>query len=224
MLVVVVAVLAVHNVVGNLVVPSTLYVPVNLAVAAMLLVVGRHSGCSWSDLGLDRRGVGRGVAVGSALALGIAVVLAVAALVPATRSLFEDRRVAHVDGAGLAYRALIRIPLGTVILEELAFRGVLLPQLMRLRSASVAVAWSSMLFGLWHVIPTWEALHVNHLAEAPVARVLVVGAAVAATAVVGAAFCWLRLRAASVSAPMLVHAAANSLSSVASFVVWRVRS
>ena len=52
---------------------------------------------------------------------------------------------------------LVQIPLGTVVLEEVAFRGVL-PALM---GASPAIRWrwvpvlgASILFGLWHILPS----------------------------------------------------------------------
>jgi membrane protease YdiL (CAAX protease family) len=213
----VVAVLGAHNLLGNLVLPSALYVPVNLAVAAALVVVARASGVSWEQVGLGRSSAGRGARVGAAAFLVVAAVLAVAAVTPATRPLFEDDRAADLSGAALGYQALVRIPLGTVVLEEVAFRGVLLALLRRLASTGGAVAWSSCLFGLWHVVPTIEALRANDLDPgfAPVA------AAVAVTGVGGLVFCWLRLRGGSVVAPALAHVATNSVALVLAVVVLR---
>ena len=203
----VVAVLVTHNLVGNLAVPSALYVPVNLFVAAVLVAIARGSDVSWAELGLGPAHVGRGLAVGAAAFVVVATVLVAAALVPVTRSLFEDERAAGVTGAGLAYHALVRIPLGTVVLEEIAFRGVLLALLRRARSTGAAVGWSSALFGLWHVVPTIEALRANDLTV----HVGPVTAAVLVTGVAGAAFCWLRLRSGSLLAPALAHVATNSV-------------
>jgi CAAX protease family protein len=46
--------------------------------------------------------------------------------VPVTCPWFEDQRVAEVDTpVELAYQALVRIPFGSAVLEEFAFRGVL---------------------------------------------------------------------------------------------------
>ena len=210
-----VAVLGTYNVVGNLVLPSALYVPVNLAVAGVVLVVARASGVSWGQLGLGPSSASRGAQVGAAAFLVVTAVLVVAALVPVTRPLFEDDRAAGLTGAAVAYHALVRIPLGTVVLEEVAFRGVLLALLGRVASTGVAVAWSSALFGLWHVVPTIEALHANDLdpSLAPVA------AAVAVTAAGGVVFCWLRLRSGSVAAPALTHVATNSVALVIAVVV-----
>jgi membrane protease YdiL (CAAX protease family) len=213
-------VLVAHNLVGNLVLPPALYVPANLAVAAVLLGTARTSGVSWAELGLGRSSLGRGAALGAAAFLVVAIVLVVAALVPATRPLFKDQRVANVTGAAVAYQAVVRIPLGTVFLEEVAFRGVLLALLRRATSPRAAVGWSSAMFGLWHVVPTVEALGANRLAPAGPA----VAAAVVATAAAGAAFCWLRLRSGSLVAPALAHVASNSVALVVAVSVLRTAS
>jgi CAAX protease family protein len=216
----VVAVLVAHNLLGNLVVPSELYVPVNVAVAAVLLATARTSGVPPEDMGLGRASVSRGAVVGAAAFLAVAVVLVVAALVPATRPLFEDQRAADLAGAGLAYQALVRIPLGTVVLEEVAFRGVLLALLRRATSTAAAVAWSSALFGLWHIVPTVEALRANDLAPSLAA----VAGAVLVTAAGGVAFCWLRLRSGSLVAPALAHVATNSVALLIAVAVLRTTS
>lgn len=51
----VLVVLAVHNLVGNLVLTPASYVPVNLAVATALVGVARASGISWAELGWAAR-------------------------------------------------------------------------------------------------------------------------------------------------------------------------
>ena len=215
-LVVVLLVLVTHNLVGNLVLPSTVYVPANLAVAAVLVGIARADGTSWPELGLARSSVCRGAAFGGVALLLAVIVLGVAALVPVSRSLFEDQRVANLEGAAVAYQALIRIPAGTVVLEEVAFRGVLLALLSQVSSRWAAVGWSSATFGLWHIVPTVEALQANRLAPSA----LGVTAAVIATAGAGAVFCWLRLRSGSLIAPALAHVGTNSVALlVAVFVV-----
>ena len=219
-LVLVVLVLVVHNLAGNLVLPPSLYVPVNLAVAAVLLGIARASGMSWAELGLGRSSMGRGAALGLAAFLLAAIALVAAALVPATRPLFADQRVAKVTGAAVAYQALVRIPLGTVVLEEVAFRGVLLALLSRATSPGAAVGWSSALFGLWHVVPTVEALNANRLAPSIPAVI----AAAVATAAAGVLFCWLRLRSGSLIAPALAHVGTNSVALVVAVSVLRTAS
>ncbi|MBW3615108.1 MAG: CPBP family intramembrane metalloprotease [Actinobacteria bacterium] len=214
----VLALLVAHNLVGNLVLPPGLYVPVNLAMAVALVGIARLSGISAAELGLGRSAVGRGLAVGAVAFFVVTVTLVAGALVPATRRLFADGRVAGMTGAGAAYQALVRIPLGTVVLEEVAFRGVLLAVLSRITSAGAAVAWSSAVFGLWHVVPTIEALRANRMAP----QVPVVIGGVVVTAVAGIVFCWLRLRSGSLVAPALAHIATNSAALVVA--VWVLRA
>ncbi len=216
-LVLVLVILVAHNLVGNLVLPPASYVPVNLAVAAVLIGVARASGISWAGLGLGRSSLSQGAAFGVAAFLLVSMALVVAALVPTTRPLFEDHRPANVTGAALAYQALVRIPLGTVVLEEVAFRGVVLALFGKVTSVGAAVGWSSAFFGLWHVVPTVEALRANRLMPSAPAVI----AAVVATALAGAVFCWLRLRSESLVAPALAHIATNSVAVVVAVSVLR---
>jgi uncharacterized protein len=217
---IVVGVLAVRNVVGESVVLPLLYVPVNLVTVAVLAVVCCLAGLSAGELGLSRAAVRRGVVVGVAVAGIVVAGIAVGAAMPLTRPWFEDQRMADVDTAvELGYQALVRIPLGTALLEEFAFRGVLLGLLARMGSMKTAVAVSSLLFGLWHIRPTVGALATNDLAEGVWAQVGAVTAAVALTTVGGLLFCALRLASGSLVAPLIVHTATNSAAIVAAYVV-----
>ena len=63
--------------------------------------------------------------------------------VPDVRPLLHDGRVAGADGGAIAYQVLIRIPLGTVLWEETAFRGVLLAALLRVLPPRTAVGISA---------------------------------------------------------------------------------
>ena len=195
--------LFVHNLGANLWVDDRWYVPVNLLTTAALLgLVGTAGvGLTWGRAPL--------LGVGAALL----VLGAICVLVRLRPGLFADRRMAGVDARGTAGRALVRIPLGTVVLEEVAFRGVL-PALLSPVAASV-------LFGLWHVVPTAKTLDINGLARAPRTRTLAVAAAVGATTVVGLVLCALRSATGSLLAPALVHAAANGGAVVAGYRVLR---
>lgn len=203
---VVVGVLVVHNLVSNLWVPDRWYVPVNLATAGLLVFL----------VGPDGLGLGAGwsaAAVGMVGGLVVVAVLGSIALLPATRPVLADQRMAGVAARGTVWRAVVRIPLGTVVLEEVAFRGVL-PSL-------VSPVVAAILFGLWHVVPTARTLDVNRVARSGRARLGAVGGAVAVTTVVGLVFWQLRVATGSLLAPALVHVAANSGATVAAFVVLR---
>jgi len=211
----VVALAAAGNAATNLLLPAALYVPAALLIALLaVLIAVRIGGCDARDLGLADEHLGRGLRHGAAAMAVVAGLLVVGAALPATRELFADRRVDEHSVAALLYATLVRIPFGTALLEETLFRGVLLGLGLRRWSPRVAVAWSSALFGLWHVLPAGGLSGYNPvLADAlhgPTGRPVVTAAAVAATALAGGCFCWLRLRAGSLLAPVMLHVATNS--------------
>ncbi|MGY1696615.1 CPBP family intramembrane glutamic endopeptidase [Geodermatophilus sp. SYSU D00814] len=212
---------------NNVVVPALpgdtgTYVAVNLAAAGVLLATARLTGSSWADLGLARRDVPAGLRWGgAALALVAAGYAAVLAL-PPTRPLLADARVAGLDPAELAGDVLLRIPLGTVLWEEIAFRGVLLAVLLRVLPLRAATAVAAGVFGLWHVRPTLSGLAANDLVDGPLATAAAVALVCAGTAVAGVLFTWLRLRSGSLLAPVLLHLATNTLGSLAALAAHRL--
>jgi uncharacterized protein len=139
-----------------------------------------------------------------------------AALIPATRPLLDDQRAAGLGGRQLAYQALLRIPLGTVVWEETAFRAVLRAALRRVLDEPGATVVASAVFGIWHIRPTAEALTANHLAANRGAQITAVTATAAGTAAAGALLCLLRERSGSLAAPVLLHLAANCTALLAS--------
>jgi len=111
---------------------------------------------------------------------------------------------------------LVRIPVGTVAWEEIAFRGVLRAALRRVMDEPGATAVGSAVFGLWHIRPTAEALAVNGLAAGRGARITAVTAVAAGTAGAGAVLSLLRERSGSLATPVLLHLAANCAGPLAS--------
>jgi membrane protease YdiL (CAAX protease family) len=209
--------LSVHNVVIERLAPW-MYVPACLTVAAGVVGLGAMAGLSAGDMGLTIHHAqpGAGLVVGLAV-VGSAMVVAAAAL-PTTRRLFADRRMAGVGPAGTAYRAVVRIPLGTVLLEEVAFRGVLLGLLGTVVPLGWAVAVSCVLFGLWHIVPTAALLDVNCVARD---RALILAGSVAAMAAAGLLLCWLRLATGGVATPAAIHVSVTATATVAASVVQR---
>lgn len=202
--------LVAYNTVTNLWLSDSGYVARNVVVGAGLVALARASGLGWQPLGLAPDALGAGWRWGRgavlAVAVAVAIVGALAGSVEVIGRLLADRR-ADLPTAQLAWQALVRIPVGTALFEEVAFRGVLLAVLLRAASVPVAVAVASMAFGLWHIAPTIETLHLNDVGATwgPVTGVVVL------TTVVGAAFCWLRLASGSLVAPVLAHWAVNAL-------------
>lgn len=193
---------------GEPALPGPAYVPANALLGMLLVALARRDGCSWNDLGLDRRHVRQGLGVGAAAGTVVALGMLGAAVLPATRSLFDDARVpADAGGWERLHQTVLRIPLGTVAFEELAFRGVLLALLRRRLSLAAAVAVDSSLFGLWHVVPTIATAKVNGITGKR--RVGLVVGSVLLTAVGGALFCALRRRGRHLLAPAIAHLGFN---------------
>ncbi|MGY1604567.1 CPBP family intramembrane glutamic endopeptidase [Geodermatophilus sp. SYSU D00815] len=198
------------------------YVVANVAAAAAAVAAARASGLTWEELGLARRRSPSGLRWGGACFGAVAAGYGIALAVPALRPLLTDARIGGLDGGEVAYQALVRVPLGTVLWEEVAFRGVLLAALARLVSLPAALAASSALFGIWHVRPTLAALAANDVVEGPWHTAGAVLLACLGTAAAGVLFCWLRLRSGSLLAPALLHLATNSLGSLAAAAAFRL--
>jgi membrane protease YdiL (CAAX protease family) len=187
------------------------YVPANLAAAGLLLGAARTKGITWEELGLARNRLRSGMRWGAAFSAVVAVGCAAALALPGVRPLVADARAAGLGTGELASTVLVRIPLGTALWEEVAFRGVLLAVLARVLPLREAIATSATVFGLWHVRPTLSAIAANDLVDGPLLRGLAVGVGCLVSTAAGVLFTWLRLRSGSLIAPFLLHSAANAL-------------
>jgi len=111
---------------------------------------------------------------------------------------------------------LVVIPLGTVIPEEFAFRGVLFGLLRRRSGRWTATVLSSVLFGFWHVAPALGGGSANQAVDeavggGPLGVLVRVAGTMLFTAAAGVVFCELRVRSGSLLAPMLAHWSVNGL-------------
>ena len=143
------------------------------------------------------------------------------AAVPATRPVLRDDRVVGLSGREVAHQALVRIPLGTVLWEETAFRR----EYSRRRCAASCPRRRDR-GDQWRVRhlayrPTAAALRINGLADSPGA-LAGVSAGVAATAAGGVLLSWLRTRSGSLAAPILLHLATNCGGALTAWVVARL--
>ena len=202
-------------------------VPANLGAAAAAVAIVRASGASWADLGLEPAAIPNGLRIGATTLPGICAVVAIGAALPATRELFADERVDAWSHRELAYHLMVRVPLATVIAEELLFRSALLGVGLRRRPRRWALASTAIAFGVWHVLPALRAHEANpsgaQLADRVGGRPATVAATVATTAVAGAGLAWLRMRSRSVLAPVVTHVAINSAGILAARLVTRRR-
>ena len=162
------AVLAVYNnAAGMLPWHRRRYTLLNVCATGAALAAAAASGLTATDVGLGSEELAPGLRLGSAAAAATAGGWVLIAAVPATRPVLRDDRIAGLSGREVAYQALVRIPLGTVLWEETAFRGVLQAALGRVMPAGAAIAVTSCVFGIWHIGPTAAALRINGLAGSP---------------------------------------------------------
>jgi uncharacterized protein len=217
-----VALTAGYNVALNRHFPDATHLPANLAASGVLLLLARRAGVGIGDLGLAPEASGPGIRTGLAVATGVAGAVVLGAALPATRRFFVDEKVRDHSTAELTYHLLLRIPIATALGEELVFRAALLGLFGRGRAPAMAVALTSGLFGLWHILPTLESLGTlqpGTTRRATARRAAVVAGVVAATAGAGAGFAALRLRSRSILAPVVAHATLNVAAMIAARVV-----
>jgi uncharacterized protein len=218
----VIAILAGVNVIDNRVQHATLVAGPVCAVA--LPMTGRLAGLSWADMGLDRGSWGSGLKW-AGVEIGLAaVVIAAGAALPQTRNAFRDSRY-HLDLGSALLTSLVLIPVGTVLLEEVAFRGALWGLLREAYGTAAATVVSSLLFGLWHALPSLGLAADNQAITETIgsgrsAQLITVLGTMAFTAGAGVVFCELRRRSGSVLASAGLHWAVNGLSVLASAAVW----
>ncbi len=186
---------------------------VRFGTALAVLGIARAAGVSRAELGLGRRELGRGARTGAVAGACAAAAVLAGAAVPATRGFFLDDRAAAAAGPGGLAAGLARITFAAVPPEELTYRSALLGLWLGNGSPASAVAWSSALFGLSHILPTRSTMGQtalgHHLERRPLRQAAFVAGNVAVTGAAGAVFAGLRLRSGSMLAPLLAHAALN---------------
>lgn len=194
------------------------------AIAVLATLLSVRAGLTTSDLGLARRDVRSGLRWGAGAFAAVTVVVLLGAAIPATAGFLDDSR-AQVSWPHLLSSIFIGTLLGTVIPEELLFRGVVLGSAVRTWGARRGLLVGSIVFGFWHILPTLANASDNAATAAADESIagkigLVVGA-VMATTIAGAVFGWLRLRSRSLVAPVLAHLATNSVALVVAWALTR---
>jgi membrane protease YdiL (CAAX protease family) len=185
--------------------------------AVVLVLVGHGSGLTWAEIGVSRQTWRQGL-LWAAASFGIVAAVYVVLLVTPLDALLDDSR--YEDGWAQAWlTALVVVPLGTVLWEEVAFRGVLWAQLRHYWSTRVATIVSSLLFGIWHTIPALQFANSNQgadaIADGQTATIGTVIVTIVATAAGGVILCELRRRSDSLIAPIGLHWAVNGLGVIA---------
>jgi uncharacterized protein len=206
------------------------YVPLAAVWTIAFLLFGRLVGLTWAEMGFAN-GL-RGMVWGAIAVAVVSIGMALGVAVPRLHPLFADERAMGATGLDVAHKSLVEVPLGTVLLEEVVFRSVLLGLLTATASELALpspLAWgvtgSALLFGLWHVLPALE-MHDAHsltsrMGSSHLARAGTVAATVLATGAAGVVFAMLVVWSGSLLAPMGLHWATNATGSIAAWLVSR---
>ena len=121
----------------------------------------------------------------------------------------------------------MEIPFSTVLLEEIAFRGVIWGLLAAHRGPVAATVVSSALFGVWHVLPALDLARTSTAIGGQAVswgrKVTVVATTVVGTAITGVLLAELRRRTGSLFAPIAIHWGANAIGVLASAWAWSRR-
>lgn len=187
----------------------------NIGIALVAILLGFAFGINLEQMGLALDKILPGIFIAFMAALVIIISTAVIAIIPMLRKFFLGDDLAHASGKLITYEATIRVPFGTALLEEVLFRGVLLGLLLQHNSTVVAVLISSVIFGLWHILPTISMLESNKIiakanSDLKHRRYGSVIGVVIITTTAGILFSWLRIISNSIIAPWLVHWSINS--------------
>jgi uncharacterized protein len=178
-------------------------------VAVLLVLVGKLSGLTWTELGMGRRSIVTGIVWAVGVVLLVALGYTVALALP-----FAHRAAPAPPSTRTAvYAALVEVPFATVLLEEVAFRGVLWGLLDEDHGAWFATGVSALLFGLWHVAAALEDDGVGRPAWLVGwwGTALWVAGTVLFTAAAGVLFAGVRVVSGSVFAAMGLHWATNGI-------------
>lgn len=203
---------------GNEVAPGAYLLWACLAIAGLVLLA-RADGLRRQDWGLGPL-TGRAARAAVLLAAVTAAAMVLGTQLPGIASAYVDQRVAGMGAGQVVVAALVRVPVGTALLEEVAFRGVLLAMLTRRFGAAWGVAGSSAAFGAWHLLPSQGLLGNEAIGSALGAHPVAISlAAMTAAGLAGVLLCLLRLRYDHLAAPLAVHGTANSLAYLLAWIM-----
>jgi uncharacterized protein len=208
------------NLLVNHAIPGA-HVAAGLGLITCLVAIARAQRVSRAELGLAHSAWPAGLWWGLAAAALVGTVYALGYLVTPVREALPDG--AGGLGRAVLWAVLVVIPLGTVLPEELAFRGLLLALLGRRYGVLAGTLLSSGLFGLWHVVASLgggpaNAAMAGAVGSGTAGTVVRVVVTVLFTSLAGIVLCTLRLRSGSLLAPVVAHWAVNGLGVIVTLV------
>jgi uncharacterized protein len=178
------------------------------ALVALSVAFARALGLDAAAVGLSGLGFARGAAVGAGLGVAgaMAAVGALRLVAPAiVGQPVEYAPLAQVTELELARHVAVLLPLGTVVPDELAFRGVLLGSLLRRMRQRDALIVSGVAFALWHLGVAIVTVDDTTLGSPSPWFGLAIVVALAFVLLGGSALAWIRLRTRSLATTIALH-------------------
>lgn len=218
--------LAAYNNIVNFL-PSALhariYVILNLVcLAGLWFMARRYLGMSAAEMGWSGRGRWKSLLWGAAFtALVVIPFLIALRILPRIGLNIGRPQIEGMAQAGLWSRVLFRIPLGTVLFEEVIFRGIFYGYLERRGGPSRALWISSLFFSFWHIVPAYEVVSYNFRLGLNLTGISywIIGLAGAFCA--GIFFALIRRRTGNIAGCLLAHYLINSLALLIIYYCWR---
>lgn len=196
------------------VIPRRFYTVSNLLASVLAVTYAIFFGLDLNDIGFSQSNFIGGLIYGILFSLPIVIGLPFLVFNKRTREYFSAKPSGFNSLRSALVELSIRVPLGTALSEEVLFRGVLLGLLTYHFENPTALIVSSIIFGLWHVLPTLKDFEeIDPLTTAVESKLPRRGHTVlitlVATGLIGLVFGWLRLVSGSLVAPWVVHASFN---------------
>lgn len=206
--------------------PDSLYdhvsLPLNLAVVTLLVVWSSRQGLSWEALGLVPKQLSSALRLGLGCGLILSLPSFLAILFPAQLASFVDTgQWQQMSYLGLMYRAMVGIPVGIAIFEEVAFRGVLYGLWASSVGYRLAVVSNSIAFGLWHIAPMYDLVQGGTLFATPFHLAAGVTSGIVFTALGGCIFTWIRYQTGSIYGVAVSHWMFDTTAMVTGFISTR---
>lgn len=197
------------------------WVLAGLALVVLSIAVARALGLDATAVGLSGNLL-RAAAIGAALGggAGIAAVIGLGVVAPLiVGHPVEYAPLSQVTQTDLIPHIGVFLPLGDIVPEELAFRGVLVGALLS-RGTGYAVVASSVVFALWHIAVAVLTVGETTLGPPSVWYVPAIAIALLAVFVGGIVFAWLRVRTGSLVTTIAAHWTFNA---VVLYGLWATR-
>jgi CAAX protease family protein len=179
-----------------------------VAIVALSIAFARALSLDAAAVALSRARFARGAAIGAALGLAgaTAAVGTLRLVAPAiVGQQVEYAPLAQVTEVELARHVAVLLPLGTVVPEEFAFRGVLLGGLMRRMRQRDALIICGAAFALWHLGVAVATVDKTTLGSPSPWFGVAIVVALAVVFLGGSALAWIRLRTRSLATTIALH-------------------